>query len=113
MPRGFRLYLEDMAASAAKIMKYVGASSYEDFVRDGKTYDAVIRNLEIIGEAARQVPEEVKARYPAVEWRKVYLFRNVLAHEYFGISNELLWDIIKNRLPSLLREVEAILEREP
>ncbi|WP_420265945.1 DUF86 domain-containing protein [Candidatus Magnetominusculus dajiuhuensis] len=110
MRRGYRLYLEDILTAAVKIQRFIGTASFEEFIVDDKTYDAVIRNLEIIGEAAKNIPQEVKDKYPAVDWKKVYLFRNVLAHEYFGIDNQLLWDIIQNRLPELKKEIQSILQ---
>ncbi len=71
MPRGYKLYLEDIFASITKIQNYIGDSSYEDFVKDEMKIDAVVRNLEIIGEASRNIPDEIKQKYPKVEWRKI------------------------------------------
>ena len=112
MHRGYRLYLEDISTAIEKIQRFVGTLSFGEFLRDEKAYDAVVRNFEIIGEAARNIPQEVKDRHPSVKWKKVYLFRNVLAHEYFGIDSQLLWDIIQNRLPELKKDIQAILKKE-
>jgi uncharacterized protein with HEPN domain len=71
-----------------------------------------IRNFEIIGEAARKIPQEVREQYPTVEWRKVSDFRNVLLHEYFEIDTEILWDIIKNKVPELERQITSIINQE-
>ena len=71
--------------------------------------DAVIRNLEIIGEAAKNIPKQVKEKYPDVEWRKISGLRDILAHEYFGVDLEVLWDVIKHKLPLLKRQVTKIL----
>lgn len=79
MPRGYKLYLEDIFASITKIQNYVGDSSYEDFVKDEMKIDAVVRNLEIIGEASRNIPDEIKQKYPKVEWRKITDFRNIFS----------------------------------
>jgi len=82
------------------------------FVDDEKTFDAVVRNLEIIGEAAKHVPAEVQARYPEVEWRNIAGLRDIVAHEYFGIDEDILWDIVVNQAPQLLEQVREILKRE-
>jgi uncharacterized protein with HEPN domain len=71
-----------------------------------------MRNLEIIGIAAKSIPQEVKERYTEIEWRKIYLFRNVLAHEYFGINKKVLWEIIREKVPELEAQVEIILNKE-
>lgn len=74
--------------------------------------DAIIRNFEIIGEAASKVPEDLRRKYPSVEWRKIADFRNVLAHQYFGIDYEIMWDIIKTKLPPLREGILSIIEKE-
>ena len=112
MPRDHILFLEDIISSSKKIIKYVGDYSLEQFLEDEKTVDAVIRNFEIIGIAAKSIPQDVKDRYTEVEWRKIYLFRNVLAHEYFGVDNKVLWEIIKEKIPELASQFEAILKKE-
>ena len=112
MRRGYRLYLEDILTATVKIQRFIATSSFEEFIGDDKTYDAVIRNFEIIGEASKNIPQDVKDNYPAVDWKRVYLFRNVLSHEYFGIDNQLLWDIIQNNLPDLMKEIQSILEKD-
>lgn len=80
-----------------------------DFCNDAKTIDAVIRNLEIIGEAARRLPEEIRIKYPDVEWHKIMSLRNVLIHEYPGIDLETIWHIIENKLSPLEKQVKGIL----
>jgi len=112
MHRGHRLYLEDIVASIEKIKRYIGTSTFEDFVADDMKLDAVVRNLEIIGEASRSIPVEIKEKYSDVEWRKIGDFRNVLAHEYFGVDHEILWDIISNKLTSLHSKIQFILSEE-
>lgn len=87
MLRNYKFYLEDILSSIHRIREYIGNASFEDFVEDQKTIDAVIRNLEIIGEASRNIPQEVKDRYPFVEWKKITDFRNILAHEYFSADH--------------------------
>lgn len=80
-----------------------------DFCNDAKTIDAVIRNLEIIGEAARRLPEAIRIKYPDVEWHKIISLRNVLIHEYPGIDLETIWDIIVNKLSPFEKQVKEIL----
>jgi uncharacterized protein with HEPN domain len=86
--------------------------SYDEFLEDEKTYDAVVRNLEIIGEAAKNVPGDIRVTCPGIEWRKIAGLRDVIAHEYFGIDNDILWDIIQNKVESLQQEVRRVIEAE-
>jgi uncharacterized protein with HEPN domain len=83
-----------------------------DFCNDAKTIGAVIRNLEIIGEAARRLREEIRIKYPDVEWHKIISLRNILIHEYPGIDLETIWDIIENKLSPLEKQVKEILRGE-
>lgn len=112
MRRNYILYLEDILTSANKIQNYVGNASFEELIKDELKIDAIVRNFEIIGEASSNVPQEISAKYPFVEWRKIADFRNVLAHEYFGINYKIMWDIIKNKLPALQKDIQAILKKE-
>src|SRR3990170_2721343 len=86
--------------------------SLEDLFVDEMKLDAIVRNFEIIGEAASNIPAEIRGKYPFVEWRKISDFRNVLAHEYFGINYKIMWDIIKNKLPALQKDIQTILKKE-
>jgi len=101
MHRDFRLYLDDILDAVQQIRIYTEGMHESDFSKDRKTQDAVIRNLEIIGEAAGCVPQEVQSAYPEVEWRKIKGLRNVLAHEYFGVNLAIVWDVIQNKLSPL------------
>jgi len=83
----------------------------QNFINDDLTYDAVIRNLEVIGEAAKNTPEEIQQKFPFVEWRAIAALRNVIAHEYFGLKDEIIWDIIKNKTPLLQKQIEQILTK--
>ncbi len=112
MHRGYKFYLEDILESVNNIITYTGDYSYENLIRDKMRIDAVVRNFTIIGEAANNIPQEVIARYPVIEWRKIIDFRNVIVHDYFGIDYEILWDIIKNKLPELQKGIQTILEKE-
>lgn len=112
MQRDHRIYLKDILSSISKIDEYVGDFSFQDFIKDSMRVDAVVRNLEVIGEAAKHVPEEVRKKYSFVDWRKISALRDILIHEYFGVDFDILWDIVKNKMPLLKRDVKKILELE-
>lgn len=101
MSRDWRLYVEDIAAACAKIEDYTVGMTQEVFVADTRTFDAVVRNLEIIGEASKRIPVDVQQRIPSIDWRKMAGLRDVLAHAYFGIDNDILWDIVTHHVPVL------------
>jgi uncharacterized protein with HEPN domain len=96
-----------------KVMRYTEGMTKEQLVADEKTFDAVMRNLEITGEAVRHIPEELKDRHAAVEWRKIAGFRDVAIHAYPTIDEEIVWDIVQHKIPELLQQVERILALEP
>lgn len=110
MPRGYLLYLEDILSATSKIIKYAADASYENLLQDEMRVEAIVRNFEIIGEAAGKVPQDLKEKYPSISWRKISDFRNVLAHEYFGIDYEIMWEIIKDKLPILKSDIQKVLD---
>lgn len=111
--RSFRLFLEDMSLAMAKIEEYTRGQSYYEFLNDSRTVDAVIRNFEVIGESARNIPAEIKAKYPNVPWDEMYLLRNKVTHEYFGIDHMIIWDVLTNHLPANRVDIDYILLKEP
>ena len=96
----------------SRIAEYIEGFSFTDFKRDYKTVDAVIRNFEVIGEASKNLPIEIKTKYPEVPWDEMYLLRNKVSHEYFGIDYEIIWDVAKNYLPENKLQIDSILDQE-
>ncbi|GHT62814.1 DUF86 domain-containing protein [Bacteroidia bacterium] len=97
--RTYQMYIDDIITAIDRIFEYTESYDFIKFKRDYKTVDAVIRNFEIMGEAAKNIPAEVKEQYPDVPWNEMYSLRNRISHAYFGIDYEIIWDIIVNYLP--------------
>jgi len=111
-PRKWGLRIRDILSSIERIIEYTRNFDFEQFRSDTKTFDAVVRNFEIIGEAAANVPEEIAANYPDIPWQDMRDMRNVLAHEYFGINEKIVWDTIKDDLLPLMPQLKSFLEKE-
>lgn len=109
MSRDESLYLADIQESCEKVMRFTKGMTYKEFVHDDLHFDAVLRNLEITGEAAKNISEETRQKYPHIKWRKIAGFRDIVAHEYFGVNEETIWDIVKNEIPALLATVKIML----
>jgi uncharacterized protein with HEPN domain len=108
--RADRLYLEDIQTSMKRIAEYIEGFDLIAFQKDYKTVDAVIRNFEIIGEASRNLSDEIKLQNPGIPWKEMYYLRNRVAHEYFGIDYKIIWDIAKNYLPDNKALVDQIID---
>lgn len=110
MSRDWRLYLDELREACEKVVRYADGLDKDAFLSDDKTYDAVLRNLEVIGEAAKYLPDEVKARCSEINWRKVVGLRDVIAHAYFGLEHAILWEIVSRKVPELLGCIRKIPE---
>jgi uncharacterized protein with HEPN domain len=107
--RDHALRLRDMLTAAIAARDYAaGMSEPRDLCADRRSRDAILHNLFVLGEAAKAIPADVRALAPQIEWRGIAGLRDVLAHEYFGIDDEVVWDIVKNRLPDLVAQLEQM-----
>ncbi|MBI4765495.1 MAG: DUF86 domain-containing protein [Deltaproteobacteria bacterium] len=111
MSRDFRLYLDDRLEAIHQIRTYMADLDEDAFARDRKTQDAVIRNLEIIGEASGNLSEQILKAAPEIDWRKIKGLRNILIHEYFGINISIIWDVVQNKLDLLEGACQNLLEK--
>jgi uncharacterized protein with HEPN domain len=110
MPRDPEVYIEDILEAIRRVRAYTEGLDGAAFAASPITVDAVVRNLEVIGEAAARIPDEIRAPASDIEWRKIIALRNILAHKYFGVSTAILWDVIANKLEPLERACRKILE---
>ncbi len=110
--RYWKLFVEDIVESIEWIEKYTENINFEDFISDKKTIDAAVRNFEIIGEASKYIPEDIKEKHQNVDWKGIIGLRNRIAHEYFGVSTAIIWYIIKEELPPLKEKIRLILGSE-
>lgn len=108
--RNTLLLLDDMLQSALKIKRYTNDLNYNSFISDDKTIDAVVRNFEIIGEAANRIDPDFRDRNPEIEWKRIRGFRNRIVHDYFGIDNEIVWSIIESYLDEMIEKLNTIID---
>ncbi len=111
MPRDHRIYLNDILAAIAKIEGYAKDVSFEKFSEDNMRADAIIRNLMTIGEAIKSVPKDIKSKSPEIEWEEMAGLRDILIHQYFGTDLETIWDIVKNDLPKLKKDINLLIKK--
>lgn len=111
MSRDVVLYLDDMIEACRRVLAYTSPLTRDAFVSGTMAHDAVLRNLEILGEAGKAIPHEVRALDTAIPWRRITGLRDVLAHAYFGIDDDIVWSVIRGEIPSLLPRLEALRDR--
>ena len=109
MSRELGLFVEDIVRCCNKVAEYTAGMDFVSFAADAKTFDAVARNLEIIGEAVKRLPNAFREAHPAVEWRKIAGLRDIVIHEYFGIDPAIIWDVVQNHLPRLGNYLRGVL----
>lgn len=113
MSRDYRLYLDDILECCDRVQEYTDGFSFDQFSSDPKTIDAVIRNLEIIGEAVKNLPSEVLQTRPDIEWRQIARFRDNVVHRYFGVRLPIVWNILQEETDRLGTAIQQLLEDAP
>ena len=111
MLRDWRLFLDDMADCCRKLMEYRQRTNRTEFDERGMAFDAIVRNVEVLGEAAGKLPEHVRSAAPKVPWEAIIGMRHRIAHAYFGIDPDILWDVVEHEVPLLIEEVCALRAR--
>ena len=109
--REWELFLKDVDKSINRVIEYTGGMDREEFFRDYKTFDAVMRNLEIIGEAIKHIPVDIRETYEEIEWKKIAGLRDIVIHHYFGIDEDIIWDVVANKVPELKPQIEIIIKK--
>ena len=112
MKRNMKLYLQDIWESISAIEEYAQLLSEDEFYSNRLVQDAIVRRLEIIGEAAKNIDDNFRDRYPQIPWKKIAGMRDVIAHEYFGVRLDRVWDVVRKDLPDLKEKIMFIMERE-
>jgi uncharacterized protein with HEPN domain len=110
--RNWQLRIHDMLGCIEKIERYTKDLDLAAFEQDDRTVDAVLRNLEVIGEASVRIPERIKMDNPDMPWRQMRAIRNVVAHEYFGVNLPIIWETVTRRLPELKQALRALLTQQ-
>ena len=109
--REWRFYLDDMIQFARKVQLYTDGMAQQEFITSGLNYDAALRNLELIGEAATHIPDDIREDHPEVPWRLIIATRNRLIHAYLGIDDDTIWSIIQDDIPALLSALENLRDK--
>jgi uncharacterized protein with HEPN domain len=110
--RNWKLRIQDILESVAAVEGYVAGMTFQEFVRDRRTIDAVVRRFTVIGDAANHVPEEICSRNPRIPWADMRAMRNFVVHEYFGVGEETLWDTIHEDLPGIVEPLQQLLDQQ-
>lgn len=110
MKRDPRIFINDILECIAKIEKFVGDMNFEEFLKDEKTKSAVVRELEVIGEATKNIPKSIRERYKSVPWSQMAKTRDKMIHFYFGVDYEIAWKVVKERLPEIKPSIEKVLK---
>ena len=108
--REAKLFITDVLEAIQKIENYTHKMSYEEFMKDERTKDAVLRNLEVIGEAVKNIPNEIKGKYLKVDWKAISGMRDRLIHGYFGVSFPIIWETVTDELPAFKENIEEVLK---
>jgi uncharacterized protein with HEPN domain len=106
--RDFTDYIKDILSSIQDVEEFTSGITFEDFLKDKKTIKAVIRSLEVLGEASKKIPDDVKTRYPRIPWKRMAGMRDKLIHEYFGVDLEIVWNAAKKELPPVKSSIEEL-----
>jgi uncharacterized protein with HEPN domain len=107
--RDYLLFLHDMVESCHRVQIYTAGLTESNFLADHLVYDATLRNLEIIGEACKQIPTAVREQYPHIPWRKISGMRDIVIHHYFGIDQEVIWSVVVTEIPQLKEQLQTII----
>ena len=109
MSRIYSLYLQDVLVAAERISSYIENVSQSEFEMDQMRIDAVIRNLQLIGEAVKKIPDSIRTDYPDIAWKEIAGLRNRVTHVYFDVDTNIIWDVVQFELPMLKTQIQHIL----